>query len=294
MAIAQSKRWCFTFNNAPAGWTPPTGSEIEYMVWQREKGKESGLEHVQGYVRFQGRKRLRSAKAWFSVEEIHMEVARGSEKQNKAYCTKEDTRIEGPFEYGEFDEGAGQQGKRSDLEDIADKLKQGATIKQIVEDHAQSYIRYHQGIEKLRDVVQPLPPLQRTVKCTVLWGETGTGKTHRARTQYPDIYEVIAGRDPWGTYSGQEAILFDEFNWERWTIQDMNRFCDKWRCQLDCRYKDKYAAWTRVVICANSEPYMWWPNQDQPLRQAFWRRIEQVQVVSREQEINLVVVDQQT
>ena len=47
------------------------------------------------------------------------EQARGSEEQNKAYCTKEDTRESGPFEFGVYDKDAGKQGNRSDLAEIA-------------------------------------------------------------------------------------------------------------------------------------------------------------------------------
>lgn len=282
--ISRTPRWCFTFNNPPSGWTPPTGSDIEYMVWQREKG-EKGTEHIQGYVRFKSQKRFQAAKNWFSVPEIHLEPAKGNEKQNKTYCTKEETRVEGPFEYGEYDDKAGAQGKRTDLDEVAEKLTKGATLKEIAVEHPAAFIRYHQGIEKLKDIVQPLPPLEREVKTLVMWGETGTGKTHRARTGFPDIYEVKPGRDPWGAYDGQEMILFDEFDYTKWSIQQMNGFCDKWRCKLDCRYKDKYAAWKGVIICANSEPYTWWPNEHQLLREAFWRRINIVQVHSKEQEI---------
>lgn len=287
MAATKTARWIFVFNNAPADWAPPTGAEIEYMVWQRERG-EQGTEHVQGYVRFNKRKRLSAAKNWFSAPEIHMEVARGNEQQNKAYCTKVETRVAGPWEFGVYNADAGKQGKRSDLEEIADKIKQGASVKEVAEQHPSDYIRYSAGIEKYAQLVRPLPPLERNIHVSCLWGETSTGKTHRARTTFPDCYEVIAGRDPWGMYSGQAVILFDEFNWERWTIQDMNRYCDKWRCNLDARYRDKYAEWTRVVICSNTDPYTWWPMAPQTLRQAFWRRCNQiVEVHNREQEINL-------
>jgi len=282
-----STRWCFTFNNAPTEWAPPTGTEIKYMVWQRERGAE-GTEHVQGYVRFSSRKRLSAAKAWFCAPEIHMEVARGSEEQNKAYCTKEDTRIAGPTEYGEYDKSAGKQGKRTDLDAIADMIQQGSSVKEVAIEHPGDYMRYHAGIEKFKQLMEPLPPNEREVQVTVLWGETNTGKTHRARTGYPEIYEVKPGRDPWGKYSGQAQILFDEFDDQKWTIQEMNRYCDKWRCGLDCRYADRYAAWTLVVICSNTEPYTWWPNSPQALRQAFWRRLTQmVEVLSKEQEVTL-------
>jgi len=284
----QANRWCFTFNNAPVGWAPPTGSEVLYMIWQREKGA-AGTEHVQGYVRFQGRKRLSSAKKWFSVQEIHLEPAKGSEAQNRAYCSKEATRIGETLEFGEYDETVAKQGQRTDLETIAKDLIQGRSLRDVALEHPGDYIRYSLGLEKFQQLVQPPPPLEREVLVQVLWGPTGTGKTHRARIGFPEAYEVMSGRDPWGGYQGQTTVIFDEYNADKWSIQDMNRYCDKWRCTLDCRYHNKYAGWTLVVICSNSDPWSWWPQEHQELRAAFWRRIQAVEVKSKEQVVELGV-----
>lgn len=288
MAVPQSNRWCFTANN-PGVWRPPGSTEeVEYMVWQLERGQKEGTEHIQGYIRFKGRKRMTTAKKWFGIDQIHLELAKGNEKQNRAYCTKEETRIEGPHEYGKYDEGAGVAGRRVDLETVANLVKQGKSEKEVAEQEPETYIKYHGGIGKLIQLTRPPPPLEREMKVYVLWGPTGTGKTHRARMTYPEAYEVIPGRDPWGMYSGQAAIIFDEFDEKQWTIQSMNRYCDKWRCSLDARYNNKYAEWTRVVICANSPPDSWWENAPQPLRQAFWRRITvETHVVDKQQEVNL-------
>lgn len=281
-------RWCFTYNNPPTPWDPPTGSEVKYMIWQRERGTEAGTEHVQGYVRFAGRKAMTAVKRWFSVDTIHVEPANGTEEQNKMYCSKAEGRLTEPQEYGVYEGAAGKQGKRTDLDAIADALQQGSSIKDVAIAHPGDYMRYHQGIEKFKVLMTPLPPLERAIQLTVLYGATNTGKTHRARMTYPEIYEVNPGRDPWGKYTGQAQILFDEFDDSKWTIQDMNRYCDKWRCPLDCRYINRYAEWTLVVICANSDPMSWWPNSPQPLRTAFWRRMTQVQEVhNKEQDIDL-------
>ena len=43
--------------------------------------------------------------------------------------------------------------------------------------------------------------------------------------------------------------------------------------ELDARYHNKYAAWTRVVICANSSPPHWYPNEAPSLLDAFRRRL---------------------
>lgn len=282
----QATRWIFVYNNAPALWKPPfDASRVKYMIWQREKGE---TEHVQGYLRFARKTRFNAVIKYLAEgHKIHVEIAKGSEKQNKEYCSKEETRVDGPWELGVYDEKAGVQGRRVDLEAVADLIKQGRSLKEVALDHPATYIRYSLGLEKYQQLVQPLPPLERVIAVTVLWGATGTGKTHRVRTGYPDAFEVIAARDPFGSYSQQDCILFDEYNYTKWSIQDMNRYTDKWRCQLDCRYHNKYAAWTHVFICSNTEPYTWWPEEHQSLREAFWRRVHSIHVRSIEQELLL-------
>lgn len=290
-----SKRWAFTVNN-PGDWAPPQFmeeiGEPAYMCWQTEVAPQTGTEHVQGYVRFNKRRYFKFVKETFLKRlDAHLEIAHGTEEQNKTYCSKEGSRKPDtePSEYGEYDAKAGQQGRRSDLEDIAEKIKQGVSTVQVAEEHPGDYIRYHMGIEALASKLQKPPTSPRAVVVFYLWGATGTGKTHRARTQIPDLYEVLPGRDPWGGYGGQTTVLFDEFNWEKWSIQEMNKYLDKWPCKLDRRYRDSYAEWTRVVICANCPLEANYPGSNRPLRLALFRRVtHEIEVHSQEQEINLV------
>ncbi|AUM61892.1 Rep [uncultured virus] len=282
-----SKRWMLTvFDDV---WTPTFTEDMKYAVWQRERCPSTGRIHVHIYVRFVGKKRMSAVKNAFCRQDMHCEVARGSEAEATEYCEKEETRIEAGVRWkpANFDAAEGKQGRRSDLEAIAAKCKEGASIAAIAEAHPGDYIRYHAGINALHEQVAPKPPAAREVQVIVLWGATGTGKTHRIMTQFPECYPVIWGRDPWGHYQGEDCVLFDEFDWEKWSIQEMNRFLDKWRCLLDARYRNRYAAWTRVAICANSCPSSWWPNAPVLLLQSIRRRIATscYKVLSKEQEI---------
>jgi len=268
-----NNRWCFTINN-PGEYRPVFRPEhMAYLVYQIERGSEAGTQHLQGYVRFHNRKRLSTVKNVLENQGAHLEQARGSEEQNKAYCTKEDTRESGPFEFGVYDKDAGKQGNRSDLAEIAMMARRGAALQEIADAHPGDYIRYHAGIQALHLLIAPPPPVGRDVTVTVLWGPTGTGKTHRVLNRWETCYMVDAGRDPWGNYNREATICFDEFDFTRWTIQQMNKYLDKWRCLLDARYHNRFAAWTHVVICANSCPADWWPNEPHLLRLSFFRRI---------------------
>ena len=130
-----NNRWCFTINN-PGEYRPVFRPEhMAYLVYQIERGSEAGTQHLQGYVRFHNRKRLSTVKNVLENQGAHLEQARGSEEQNKAYCTKEDTRESGPFEFGVYDKDAGKQGNRSDLAEIAMMARRGAALQEIADAH---------------------------------------------------------------------------------------------------------------------------------------------------------------
>lgn len=289
---SMSDRWCFTVNN-PGDWAPHVAApavaaaaaaapeaddDIAYMVWQTERG-EQGTVHIQGYVRFHRRKRMATVKNFFGRADMHLERARGNEKQCKEYCTKEDTRIDGS--YGElfpdaYDPDLGQQGARTDLTAVAELCKQGATLTVIAQTNPETFIKFHAGISALHAAVRPPQPLERELVVFVLWGDTATGKTHRVmHAESPDQLYVCPGpgRDPWGAYRQEPAILLDEFDWQAWPLQKMNQILDKWPLQLDARYHNLYAAWTRVYICCNDSPTSWYSNATQALRAAIRRRI---------------------
>lgn len=270
--------WTFTYNNALPGQTIEQLDDVAYLVYEHQIAPQTGMRHLQGYVRFKNRKRFTTTQSWFSQRGcpgVHIEKPKGTEQHNRDYCTSAETRAAGtePFEHGEFQPDIGKQGKRSDLEEATGAIDRGATMGEIARAHPSDFVRYHRGFQAYMDTTRPMPPVERPVSVYVLWGPTGTGKTHRVLHQFPNVYSVKPGRDPWGQYRQEEVIFFDEFDYEKWTLQDMNKYLDKWRCPLDCRYADKYAFWTTVIIAANSNPTSWYPLAGPMLLDALRRRM---------------------
>lgn len=285
-----SKRWCFTLNH-PGDYRPPyTPLSIDYLVWQLERG-EAGTEHIQGYIRLKQRGLMGRVKVLLDNQGLHLERAQGSEEQNRAYCTKADTRIAGPFEHGTYDSSAGKQGTRNDLITATSLIAQGQTLGQVAALHPTVIVKYPTGMEKLIQLLAPPPRLRRELFVCVLWGPTGTGKTHRVRSMYPDLYAVNAGRDPWGRYQREETVLFDEFDWSKWPIDQMKTLLDIWPLSLDCRYADKTACYTRIYLTSQSSPSNWYllpPTA--PDKQALLRRIHlTVEVLDQQQEVPLLL-----
>ena len=76
------------------------GGQVKYITGQLERG-ESGNVHLQYLVQFTTAKRLNGVRAAVN-DQTHWEPIYGSIAQARAYVTKEATRIDGPWEYGQI------------------------------------------------------------------------------------------------------------------------------------------------------------------------------------------------
>lgn len=85
-------RWCLTFNNYSekerSVLIETLETECKRFIVGREKGKENGTEHLQGYMELKSKRRLTELKNIFS-DKIHWEPARAKEDANRVYCSKE-------------------------------------------------------------------------------------------------------------------------------------------------------------------------------------------------------------
>jgi len=100
------RNWCFTLNNPtedemkrmiplPSQPEPePFHRDVRYLKFQLEKGA-NGTPHFQGVLHMNGQKRLSSMKTL--LPRAHLEPCRNL-KASIAYCEKEDTRLEGPWD----------------------------------------------------------------------------------------------------------------------------------------------------------------------------------------------------
>lgn len=266
-----SKRWTFTINN-PTDPVPYDVTQMDFLIYQRERG-ENGTEHFQGYVVFKNRKRLQSAKAMID-ERAHMEIARGSDEQNIAYCSKPDTRIGEPTEFGDRPTGGGGQGKRNDLTPFVTAIREKRSFNELLDTFPAECVRYTRAI---RDIRLAMPPPRRdAVRVIVLWGPTGTGKTYAAFQHFPNLYRVNYGNGGvwFDGYAGEDVILLDEYD-SQIPLAKLIPLLDPY--PLRCEFKGGHAnaEWTTVIITSNTSPATWYKfGQDQPRVAALLRRCE--------------------
>ena len=120
---------------------------MKYLVYQLEMG-ESGTPHFQGYI--QMNKPVRFTHFHPMLERAHFEVSKGTPEQATAYCTKEDTRLEGPWVFGEIQ----GQGKRNDIISLRNAIRDGKRGRDLFDDDsvvgpAVKYARGRMDLEPL-------------------------------------------------------------------------------------------------------------------------------------------------
>jgi len=99
---AKSRRWCFTDFGPKVldcagyfGALLPNG--VRFVIWQKERCPVSGRFHVQGYLRLSNSTTLGGVKRILASDTAHVTMANGTEQQNIDYCSKDASKVEGPW-----------------------------------------------------------------------------------------------------------------------------------------------------------------------------------------------------
>lgn len=143
---ATSRFWCFTDYQNVITEDYFASRPVTFSQWQLERCPTTGSLHYQGYVVFTRAYSERRVRDLFPRS--HVERCKGTHEENLVYTSKEDTRVEGPYIYGD-DTGIGQ-GTRSDMVRAVADIHSCRTIREFISKHAITYVRYHRGLERLR------------------------------------------------------------------------------------------------------------------------------------------------
>lgn len=213
--MSQSKYWCFTINNPTEEDVTQCGLvDCSYIIYGDEVG-EGGTPHLQGYIEFPTRRR-RNAVARL-LPRAFLASRRGSAEQAAEYCRKE-----GKFtERGEISQS--EQGKRTDLDEVADMIKGGSSLQEIAQEYPKAFMRYGSGIKRTWDMLHVKESIpfygpwwwrcDAEIQSLILWGPSNIGKTQWAKFLLPRALIVrhmddLTGYDP-AKYHG---IIFDDMD----------------------------------------------------------------------------------
>lgn len=265
-------------------WREELPQEIKGIIFQEELGEE-GTRHLQIYVRFYGTQRVAGVKRIFGVTYLHAEVCR-SPSAAVEYCSKEETRIDGPWSIGEV---RATQGKRSDLIALKESIGEGLSNSQLWEQHFPVMLRNHQAVGVYRLVRKSAPRTQPRVR--VYYGPTGTGKTHRAYEEAkekgdPFLPTYVGTQASWfDGWNGSDPLILDEFSGQ-YTVDFIKRLLDKYPFQAPVKGGFLPVTVTDIWITSNYAPELWWMNDKHPPnprdRAAVMRRVHIIEHMEQE------------
>jgi len=227
----KTRNWMFTLNN------PDTEKELEWPLnvkgawWQLEKG-EQGTLHYQGYLELRNPCKLAGVKEIQCLQGAHFEPRRGSKRQAIKYCSKEETRVAGPYVYGETET---EQGQRSDIDEFCKAVQDGLKESDAIFSFPGMVAKYPRFVKSFFEAcrVRRLPAIGLVPRegwqtelfeylktephpRQILWFSDHTGATGKSTfaNSTPDAYVVTPGKHADIVYAYNfERIVF--FDWPR-------------------------------------------------------------------------------
>lgn len=237
--------------------------KADYGIGQLEKG-ESGTYHFQCVLHYESAVRpshFKSRPYW--TKGLSPSQAQPSIK----YCTKEDTRVDGPFEHGKQPR---MVAKKQTLEEAFELLKAGRK-KEI---SGEIQIKYKRNLDALAASFT-IPVRHETTRGLWIYGEPGVGKSHHVRTTYSDLY--IKGQNKWfDGYMDQKYVLLDDFDKSGKCLGHLLKiWADKWEAFAEIKGAQVALNYERFIITSNYHPdEIWPPEEDKALNAAITRRFE--------------------
>lgn len=210
-------------------------------------------------------------------EGAHCERRRGTAQEADNYCNSpigvqaDGSQVMYKLVFGEISNP--NQGHRSDLDDIKQKIQAGVDMKVIADEHFSSWVRYNKSFDKYEMYCSKERDFKTEV--VILTGASGTGKTRTAREQMPTAWWFPPGfkGDWFDGYRGHDDVVLDE---PLATIpyRLMLRIMDRYPCLVPV--KGGFVNWRpkRMLICIKSSPLSLFPGEAD--MSEFFRRITAV------------------
>lgn len=291
----QYRRWVFTCNHPDDAWRndgvafwnklSSVVGNLGGGVYQVESGK-AGTVHLQGCFHTDNKLRFITMKNKFRSASLRGWIAPSVDFPAAVkYCTKEDTRVAGPFFHGDVSAtSCTTQGTRTDIAGAAADALAGKSIKEIAIAHPTTYIKYHGGIAALVNAASTAPV--RDFKTIVHWyyGVAGTGKTRKMTEECKklgSVYALSLSKDShvqwWSGYEGQTSVTLDDYNGEL-KLTEWFKLADRYEYKVRVD-QNSWVQFTskHIFVTCNGHPDLIYAKEfmkNKNWKEAFKRRID--------------------
>lgn len=269
MADLVSKSWFCIFNNPELHGYPGTPEEICNSLmqeWTLNEPKRSGywaycisaegLKHVHMVLEDIKSMRWTAVKASYALG-MHFVPTKGTKKEVLSYIRKE-----GKFEEkGEevvytcqFGDVVGHQGKSGVMLDAYDRmLEDNISFSSLLKENPLLYKDYNMYRQMECDIMAEKICEERKVEVVWHYGLAGSGKSYSVAF-LQDVYRVTHyKRGLFDYYNYNDILVLDEFRGQI-PYAELLSYLDIYKCQLPCRYANKFARWSQVHVVSVLSP----------------------------------------
>ena len=279
MPSPKARSWAFTIPNAEYQFFESSVNRLKamlnyrYILIAEEVAPSTGLVHGQGVINLCKPMSMCGVKQALALGNIHLEPCKGNLDQNITYCKKGagytgDWSRDGSnhTSYGHqlkivLEEGTpASQGTRTDLDRVANYVINGKSLREIATEEGATFAKYAKGLTALRNITtQPRQSgVQPTI--TVFFGATGSGKTRKALSDYPEAHVQGPDQGKWfDGYDQHQTVVFDEFR-AQITFGQILRLTDRYPCKVEVKGGMMEFVATNIVFTAPTHPINWYKD----------------------------------
>lgn len=270
--LEMSRNWCITVNvdmeTEYDALNPELWPNCRYFVWQLELAS-TGQVHYQCFLQTFDAVRMTSIKKYDGLERAHIEKKspNSTAEQARDYCKKADSRLDGPWEFGDFT----SQGNRTDVASFVDAVKQGKSDRDLIETMPGSFVRFNRSIERIR--LAYAQPRNFKTRVYFFYGQPGNGKSKLAA----ELLENAFWKQPhsiwWDGYFTGDVIIDDFKGWLPYA--DLLRLMDRYPLQVQIKGGQVNFAPKNLVITSSVIPQNWYsPDKVRFNWEEFSRRVD--------------------
>jgi hypothetical protein len=246
-------------------------TEAVYVNGQLEKGEKEGTIHLQFYVNLPKQNRYRETAMKKFCPHTHW-VAVGKDNGASTYCLKPETRIEGPWEFGEKPLHMNDSAENKRRRQITNAEILGGNLKELIDQEKVSLYSLPaltKALEQYNKLGQKeAEPLSDT--CGIwIYGPKGVGKSHYARESLGYTTDQILNKNinkwfnDWN-HLKHKVVLLDDYDHSHYHLGHyLKQWADKFPFQAETKGSTQFSIRPeKIIVTSNYTPDDIWPKQE--------------------------------
>jgi len=253
------------------------GLPYSYLCWGEEVCPTTQRDHLQGFIYLSDAKTESAARKMMEGRHIERQKDKATNDQSIGYCKGDYTNHKGEYkplnavfkEYGTKP----QQGKRTDINIVLEKIKKGNCTMRDIVSSATSF----QSIRMAEIQLKYFEP-RRNWETEVYWyyGKSKTGKTKTAYEMCKDPYICMETNKWWEGYDGHEDVIIDDYRTDFCSFRILLLMLDRNGFRVECKGGSRQLRAKRIFITTPKSPQDTWQHCKEEELYQLTRRITEV------------------